>query len=109
VVVQVVKEIIREDAVVYLQSVFTPRTLYDDHCFRVSISYWTDSGKRIIENPGVRAVSSRRQVRSLPRFKNSADILKLVTNKDQIRNIGIIAHADHGNTTLTDSHLPGAG
>src|SRR5439155_11205689 len=65
VVLQVVKEIIREDAVIYLQSVFTPSnpvlaTLYKDHRCQVSISYWTDSGKRIIENPGVRAISSRR-------------------------------------------------
>ncbi|HEV2118708.1 MAG TPA: elongation factor EF-2 [Candidatus Bathyarchaeia archaeon] len=32
----------------------------------------------------------------MPRFKSSADILKIVSNKDQIRNIGIIAHVDHG-------------
>src|SRR5260370_33963928 len=71
--------------------------------------YWIHSGKRIIEDPGVRAVSSRRQVRSLPRFKSSADILKIVTNKDQIRNIGIIAHVDHGKTPMTDSLLAGPG
>ena len=32
----------------------------------------------------------------MPRFKSSADILKIVSNKDQVRNIGIIAHVDHG-------------
>jgi elongation factor 2 len=45
----------------------------------------------------------------LPRFKSSADILKIVSNKDQVRNIGIIAHVDHGKTTMTDSLLAGAG
>lgn len=28
----------------------------------------------------------------MPRYKTTADILKIVHNKDRIRNIGIIAH-----------------
>ena len=39
----------------------------------------------------------------MPRFKSSADILKIVSNKDQVRNIGIIAHVDHGKCIGGDS------
>ncbi len=39
----------------------------------------------------------------MPRFKTSADILKIVSNKDQIRNIGIIAHVDHGKCVSGES------
>lgn len=33
----------------------------------------------------------------MPKFKTTAEALKLVHNRDQIRNLGIIAHVDHGN------------
>src|SRR3989454_8206972 len=39
----------------------------------------------------------------MPRFKSSQDILKIVSNKDQIRNMGIIAHVDHGKCVSGDS------
>ncbi len=45
----------------------------------------------------------------MPRFKTTAEALKIVHNKEQIRNLGIIAHVDHGKTTTSDSLLAACG
>ncbi len=43
------------------------------------------------------------------KFKATDQILKIIGNKKNIRNFGVIAHVDHGKTTMSDSLLASSG
>lgn len=43
------------------------------------------------------------------KYKSTDAVLKIIKNKDQIRNFGVIAHVDHGKTTMSDSLLAHSG
>lgn len=43
------------------------------------------------------------------KYKSTEAVLKIIKNKDQIRNFGVIAHVDHGKTTMSDNLLAASG
>jgi len=45
----------------------------------------------------------------MPKYKTTEEILKIANKRENIRDMGIIAHVDHGKTTLSDSLLASSG
>ena len=45
----------------------------------------------------------------MAKYKSTEQVLKIIKDKNQIRNFGVIAHVDHGNTTMSDSLLAHSG
>ena len=45
----------------------------------------------------------------MAKYKSTDQVLKIIKNKNQIRNFGVIAHVDHGKTTMSDSLLAHSG
>jgi len=43
------------------------------------------------------------------KYKSTEQVMKIIKNKEQIRNFGVIAHVDHGKTTMSDSLLANSG
>ena len=45
----------------------------------------------------------------MAKFKSTEQVMKIIKDKEHIRNFGVIAHVDHGKTTMSDSLLAHSG
>jgi Translation elongation factors (GTPases) len=45
----------------------------------------------------------------MTKYKSTDEVMKIISDKDKIRNFGVIAHVDHGKTTMSDSLLAHSG
>jgi elongation factor 2 len=45
----------------------------------------------------------------MTKYKSTSEVMKIISDKDKIRNFGVIAHVDHGKTTMSDSLLAHSG
>jgi elongation factor 2 len=45
----------------------------------------------------------------MPKYRQTEEILKIMQERESVRNIGTLAHVDHGKTTLSDNLLASAG
>ncbi len=45
----------------------------------------------------------------MTKFKSTEQVMRIIKDKDHIRNFGVIAHVDHGKTTMSDSLLAHSG
>ena len=40
--------------------------------------------------------------RIMAKYKSTDQVMKIISDKNKIRNFGVIAHVDHGKTTMSD-------
>ena len=45
----------------------------------------------------------------MTKYKSTDQVMKIISDKNKIRNFGVIAHVDHGKTTMSDSLLAHSG
>ena len=45
----------------------------------------------------------------MTKYKSTEQVMKIIADKNKIRNFGVIAHVDHGKTTMSDSLLAHSG